>query len=69
MVSTPIHIDLEARNRFYRSLKMLLVHYLINLIGASYKSVKRNINNYFLRSLITKKVYHHLSGDMGGGVS
>ena len=29
-------------------------------------SVKRNINNYFLRSLITKKVYHHLSGDMGG---
>ena len=43
VVSSQIHINKEARNMFYRSLNMLLVHKLIYLIRASYISVIQKI--------------------------
>ena len=40
---------------------------MIYLIRASYISVMPNMKIYFLRSLITEKVFKYFSGDMGEG--
>ena len=67
VVDTQIHIKQEARNRFYRSLNMLLAHQLIYLILASYVSIIQNVQHYLLRTLIKEKLCHYLPGDIGGG--